>query len=324
MSESAAETATQQETADEGRMGLIDHLNDLRKSIVRSVVAALVGMVACYAFAQKLFDYLMLPLYKALPEGSTLIYTAPHEAFFTYIKVAFVAGLFLTSPFIFYQFWSFVAPGLYKHERKWLIPIAFFSAAFFCTGAIFGYSIVFPWGYKFFMGFAEDLIRPMLTMREAFSFAMRLLIAFGVVFELPLVIFFLARLGLVNAAWLRKKRKYAILIAFILSALLTPPDMVTQSFMAGPLALLYELSIWVAAVFGKKRPEKEDAEEAGANAKAEEADETAASDPEASSEAHEEELLREDAASSDEQDDDDGDEDATSERKEDGYATDDY
>ncbi|MFO7717035.1 MAG: twin-arginine translocase subunit TatC [Thermodesulfobacteriota bacterium] len=314
MSESVADTASQQEAPDEGRMGLIEHLNDMRRSIVRSVVAAFVGMLACYAFKEQLFDYLMLPLYQALPEESTLIYTAPHEAFFTYIKVAFVAGLFLASPYIFYQVWSFVAPGLYKHERKWLIPIAVFCALFFCCGAIFGYAVVFPWGYKFFMGFAEDLIRPMLTMRESFAFAMRLLIAFGVVFELPLVIFFLARLGLVSAAGLRQKRKYALLIAFIVSALLTPPDLVTQTFMAGPLALLYELSIWVAVVFGKKRPSADDGAEADTDTSetAHEKSESA-SDPEASATAHEDEMHQEDQT-----------ETKAEKRKEDGDAPDEH
>ena len=248
---------TQTETSSHnslGEMGLLEHLDDLRKRLMRSIVAAFVGMLACYAFAEKLFDWLMLPLFRALPDKSSMIYTAPHEAFFTYIKVAFVAGIFLTSPYIFYQVWLFVKPGLYSHERKLIYPISFFSALLFVTGAVFGYFIIFPYAYKFFMGFSDIYISPMITMREGFSFAFRLLLAFGIVFELPLVIFFLARLGLVTPKGLRKKRKYALLVAFMVSAMLTPPDVFTQTFMAGPLIVLYEVGVWIAVIFGKKRP----------------------------------------------------------------------
>ena len=257
------ESETQKETNQNGglgEMGILEHLDELRRRLFRALIAAFAGMLACYAFAKTPFDWLMLPLYKALPEKSTMIYTAPHEAFFTYIKVAFVAGFFLTSPFIFYQAWLFVRPGLYAHERKYIMPISFFSALLFVGGSLFGYFIVFPFAYKFFMGFSDIFISPMITMKEGFTFALRLLIAFGIVFELPLVIFFLARLGLVTPASLRKKRKYAILCGFLLSAILTPPDIFTQTFMAGPLILLYEVGIWIAVFVGKKR-EEEDSKE---------------------------------------------------------------
>ncbi|MFP4428230.1 MAG: twin-arginine translocase subunit TatC [Desulfovermiculus sp.] len=240
-----------------GEMGFLEHLDDLRRRLIRALIAAFVGMLACYAFAETLFDWLMLPLFEALPEKSTMIYTAPHEAFFTYIKVAFVAGIFLTSPYIFYQIWLFVRPGLYVHERKYIMPISFCSALLFVVGSLFGYFIVFPFAYKFFMGFSDVFISPMITMKEGFSFALRMLIAFGIVFELPLVIFFLARLGLVTPAMLRKKRKYAILCGFLVSALLTPPDVFTQTFMAVPLILLYELGIWIAVFVGRKREREE-------------------------------------------------------------------
>jgi sec-independent protein translocase protein TatC len=253
-----------------GEMGLLDHLDELRKRLLRCLASAFLGMLACYVFAKQLFDWLMLPLFRALPEKGSMIYTAPHEAFFTYIKVAFVAGIFLTSPYIFYQIWLFVRPGLYASERKLLIPIAFCSALLFVTGAVFGYFIIFPYAYKFFMGFSDIFISPMITMREGFSFAVRLLLAFGIVFELPLVIFFLARLGLVTSKTLRKKRKYAILIAFMLSAMLTPPDIFTQTFMAGPLVVLYEVGVIIAAVFGKK-PKPRDSSSESAKEASEEA-----------------------------------------------------
>ncbi|MFP4315176.1 MAG: twin-arginine translocase subunit TatC [Desulfovibrionales bacterium] len=184
-------------------------------------------------------------------------FTAPPEAFFAHLKVAVIAGLFLVSPFLFLQIYGFVAPGLYKHERRWLIPIALFSALFFVSGALFGYFVVFPFGFEFFAGFATNEIQFIPKLNEYLSFSLKLLIAFGVVFELPLFIFFLARMGLVTAQGLRKKRKYAILIAFITSAVLTPPDPFTQTLMAGPLVILYEVGIWVAAAFGKKKKPKE-------------------------------------------------------------------
>ena len=251
---------------DLGEMGLFEHLEELRSRLLRCIAAAFIGMLACYAFSERLFDWLMLPLYEALPDKGSMIYTAPHEAFFIYIKTAFVAGIFLTSPYIFHQFWLFVKPGLYPHERKYIVPISFCSALLFVGGAVFGYTVIFPYAYKFFMGFTDLFISPMITMKEGFSFAVRLLIAFGVVFELPLVILFLSGLGVVNAPMLRKKRKYMLLIFFMLAAFLTPPDLITQTLMAGPLILLYEVSILIAMIFGRK-PKKKDSGELAAEGK---------------------------------------------------------
>jgi sec-independent protein translocase protein TatC len=237
-------------------MGLLDHLDDLRRRLTKSVIAAFVGFLACYGFAEDLFGYLIAPLAPLLPEGSKFIFTGLPEGFFTYVKLSFVAGIFVASPYIFYQIWLFVAPGLYKSERKWLVPIALVSAVFFISGALFGYLVVFPVAFKFFMSYATDIIQPLPSLKEYLSFALKLLIAFGLAFELPLVIFFLARLGIVSPKGLRRFRKYAVLLAFVVGAVLTPPDVVSQAFMAGPLILLYELGILAAVLFGKKRPEK--------------------------------------------------------------------
>jgi sec-independent protein translocase protein TatC len=207
-------------------------------------------------------DLLRQALGRAMETGY-FQYTSPPEAFFSYLKISVVAGIFLASPFLFYQIWGFVAPGLYKHERRWLVPIAFFSAFFFVTGALFGYFVVFPFGFEFFASFTTQDIQFIPKLNEYLGFALKLLFAFGIVFELPLFIFFLARLGLVNAAGLRKKRKYAILITFIVAAILTPPDPFTQSLMAIPMLFLYEVGIIVALVFGKKKAEPEKEEEAG-------------------------------------------------------------
>nr|WP_027180510.1 twin-arginine translocase subunit TatC [Maridesulfovibrio bastinii] len=238
---------------DEGAMTFLEHLQELRKRAVKILLACLVGFIACYSFSKPLFYLLMRPLVEVLPQNSTLIFTSLPEAFFTYLKVSFVAGVFVVSPYIFSQIWGFIAPGLYDHEKKWMIPLAFLSAFFFVGGALFGYYIVFPYGFEFFMGFTDEFIRPMPTLREYLAFSLKLLFAFGVIFELPLFIFFLSRLGIVTHKWLRAKRKYAILVCFIVSAILTPPDVVTQTLMAGPLIFLYELGIWVAYFFGKEK-----------------------------------------------------------------------
>ena len=257
MNATTQNTDQQKEAAGELKeMTLMDHLGELRSRLTRSAVAAVLGFLICYAFSKQLFGIMMMPLMEVMPPESTLIFTGLPEAFFTYVKTAFVAGLFLVSPYIFYQIWQFIAPGLYEHERKYMIPIAAISALFFICGALFGYYIVFPFGFEFFMGYADEMIRPMPSLKEYFSFSLKLLLAFGVIFELPLFIFFLARLGLVTPASLRKKRKYAILLSFVVAAILTPPDGITQILMSGPLIILYEISIYVAHFFGKKKKPK--------------------------------------------------------------------
>jgi sec-independent protein translocase protein TatC len=236
----------------ESKMPFTEHLEELRHRLIICFVAVGIGFLICYFFAKQLFEILMRPLIQAMPPEDTLIFTALPEAFFTYLKVALLAGIGLASPVIIYHFWRFIAPGLYKRERSALLPIVFFSTFFFIGGALFGYFVVFPWGFKFFVGFASDNIKAMPSIREYLKFAAKLLFAFGFIFELPLFTFFLARLGLVNAELLRRKQKYSILAIFMLAAVLTPPDIVTQVLMAGPLLLLYEISIWVARIFGRK------------------------------------------------------------------------
>ncbi len=254
--ESEAATGDEGEPGEEDvphEMTFTEHLNELRVRLVRCIIAAFVGLLICYPFAEELFRVLMNPLIVLLePAGGSLIYTGLPEAFFTHLKVAAIAGMFAASPYIFYQLWMFIAPGLYEGERKYIIPIAFFSAAFFVTGALFGYFVVFPFGFDFFLGYASDIIKPMPSVREYFSFSTSMLFAFGLIFELPLFIFFLSIMGIVTHVSLRKFQKFAVLGSFVVSAVLTPPDVVSQCFMAGPLCLLYEVGIWVAYVFGKK------------------------------------------------------------------------
>ena len=236
-------------------MTLRDHLNELRKRVFRAFLWALVGFIGCYPFAEEIFKFLFAPLTKALPGAGRLIYTSPPEAFFTYMKVAFVAGIFATSPLVFYQVWAFIAPGLYKEEKTYIVPVAIFSALFFICGGAFCYYVAFPFAFEFFMSYSTDVIVAMPALSETLSFVLQLLLAFGLIFELPLFVFFLARLGIVTADLMRKMRRYAILANVIVAAILTPPDVMSQMLMAGPLLLLYEISIIIAAVFGKKKPE---------------------------------------------------------------------
>ncbi len=245
----------------EDKIPLTAHLEELRNRMIKAFIAVGVGFALCYGFKEKLFQILTQPLISVMQEGETLIYTGLPEAFFTFLKVSFLGGLMIASPVILYQFWMFVAPGLYDKEKRLFLPIVFLSTLFFVGGALFGYFIVFPYGFEFFLGFATETIRPMPSMKEYLSFSAKLLLAFGVVFELPLVITFLARLGIVSVAFLKKNRKYALLLFFVGSAILTPPDVVTQIMMAFPLMLLYEISIIGARIFGRKKETYEEPED---------------------------------------------------------------
>ena len=240
------------------------HLEELRRRLIISFIAIAVGFAASYGFKEYLFQILVKPLTSVMGEGDTLIFTGLPEAFFTYLKVSLLAGIMLASPVLLYQFWMFVAPGLYRRERRVLLPIIFLSTIFFTGGALFGYFIVFPWGFKFFLGFATETIKPLPSMKEYLSFSAKLLLAFGLVFELPLVLTFMARLGLVSVEFLKKNRKYALIVFFAGAAILTPPDVVTQVMMALPLMLLYEISIIGARVFGKPAPAVEEEEDTSA------------------------------------------------------------
>ncbi|MEE4609120.1 MAG: twin-arginine translocase subunit TatC [Desulfobacteraceae bacterium] len=242
----------------EDKVPFTEHLEELRHRLIVCFVAVGIGFAACYAFKERLFNLLAAPLISAMQAGDKLVFTGLPEAFFTYLKIAFLAGCVLASPVIIYQFWMFVAPGLYGKERRVLAPIVGLSILFFIGGGMFGYLVVFPLGFQFFLSFATETIRPLPAMKEYLGFATKLLIAFGLAFELPLVITFMARLGLVSVAFLKKNRRYAILIFFIAAAILTPPDVVSQILMALPLMLLYELSIVGARIFGRKPPDDPD------------------------------------------------------------------
>ncbi len=245
---------------EEDKLPFTAHLEELRSRLITCFIAVGVGFVLSYGFKEELFKILLIPLLSVMKAGEELIFTGLPEAFFTYLKVAFLSGLILASPVLIYQFWMFVAPGLYKKERSALIPIIILSSLFLIGGSLFGYFIVFPLGFKFFLGFSNETIHARLSIKEYLGLASKLLLAFGIVFELPIVITFLARLGIVSVDFLKKNRKYALLLFFVGAALLTPPDVVTQVMMALPLMVLYEISIVGARIFGRKKTEDDAAE----------------------------------------------------------------
>ncbi len=238
----------------ERELALTDHLRELRDRLIRSLLAVVVGFVLCYAVIEPIFSFLARPLDQVLPPGTTIVFTSYPEAFFTYIKLALVCGVFVASPVILYQIWAFIAPGLYEHEKKWALPFVVFSTLFFVGGAIFGYSIVFPAAFNFLAGYAGKGLELLPSMGEYFSLAIKLLLGFGIAFELPILMVFLGLVGIIDAPMLRRNRKYAILIIFTAAAIITPtPDVINQVLMAGPLLLLYELSIFLVWLIARKR-----------------------------------------------------------------------
>jgi sec-independent protein translocase protein TatC len=247
-------------TAD-AKMPLTEHLEELRSRIIRSLIAVSAAFVATYNFADWLFAFLTRPLIEQADRQVQLIGTGVTEAFFTKLKVSLIAAVFLASPLLFYQAWQFVAPGLYDHEKRYARPFVLFATLFFMLGAVFCYYVVFPLGYAFFLAEYRTIgVSAAIRISEYLSFASRMLLAFGVTFEMPVVTFFLARLGLVTHRTMISYARYAVLVIFIVAAILTPPDVASQLLMAIPLLLLYLLSVLVAYFFGQSRVVDADAE----------------------------------------------------------------
>jgi sec-independent protein translocase protein TatC len=242
----------------EEKMSFLDHLGELRKRLLWSFLAILVFFIPAYAFSNEIFDFLMKPLIENLPEGSSLIFTRPAEGFTTYLKVSFFASVLLAVPFILYQAWKFVAPALYKKEKQIIIPFIFFGSLFFLLGAAFCYYVASPPAFKFLLNeYSSEYVKAFPTISEALSFFMALIFGFGLVFEFPLIIFILARIGVVTSKWLREKRKYAIILSALIAAILTPTtDAISMMLMFVPIVVFYELGILVAWMFGKKKKEE--------------------------------------------------------------------
>ncbi len=237
-----------------GRMSFLDHLDELRTRLVVSVSAIFVGFLAAFAFIVPITAFVMVPLRATLPEGGDFIYTEPTEAFFLYIKVAALVGLLLALPVVLSQFWLFVAPGLYAHEKKFAIPFVTLSTLFFIGGCLFSHYLLFPVAWAFLGGFSTDYMTFMPRIQPTFSLYVRLTLACGVVFQMPTLVLFLARVGVLTARFLIRNTKYAILIIFIVAAVLTPTgDPATLTLMAAPMIVLYGVSIVIAWIVAPRK-----------------------------------------------------------------------
>ncbi|NOT53143.1 MAG: twin-arginine translocase subunit TatC [Deltaproteobacteria bacterium] len=239
---------------DDRTMPLLGHLQELRGRLLKSLLAIAIAFVPTYLAASELFTFLSHPVLSATAEAPALVGLGPTEAFFTKLKVAFIAALFLASPALFYQLWQFVAPGLHQHEKRYVIPFIIFGPLFFFLGAGFCYRIVLPVAFAFFLEEYKTIgVQPTLRISEYLTFTARMLLAFGVTFELPVFAFFFTRVGLITHQILIQFFRYAVVLIFVLAAVLTPgPDVASQLLLAGPLLLLYAISIGVAYVFGKR------------------------------------------------------------------------
>jgi sec-independent protein translocase protein TatC len=232
------------------KMPFMEHLGELRIRIMRSLYWLLGGLVIAFPFSERIVDWLARPVTKL---GYKLVFTAPAEAFWVQMKVAMIAGLFIASPGILWQVWAFIAPGLHEHEKKYAAPFVIIGSLMFIAGGAFSLFVVTPYAIAFLLSYARETLQPMITLENHVGFLLKFTLAFGLVFELPLALTLLARMGIVTPRGLARNRKYAILGAFIAGAILTPtPDAFNQTLMAGPLILLYEVGIVCARVFGRR------------------------------------------------------------------------
>jgi sec-independent protein translocase protein TatC len=242
------------------KMSFLEHLDELRKRIVNSCIAIAVCVVAGFFWINQIVDFILAPTRKALPPGVKLIYTQPGEAFSLYVQIALIMGVVLAAPFIMYQVWMFIAPGLYSNERRMAYPFVFFTTVGFVAGAAFNHYVSFPFMMAFFASFNTPDLAFMPKLEDVFGLYSKMLIGMGIVFQMPTVVFFLAKMRMVTARFLLSNFKYAILIIFVAAAVITPTgDMMTQTIFAAPMVGLYILSIIIAWVVGPKRLTTDDA-----------------------------------------------------------------
>lgn len=225
------------------------HIADLRKRLMVSAGSLIAMFFVCFFFYEPILGWMMVPVEAVLPPNSQMVAIEIQETFFTALKVAFFSGFLLSLPVIFWQMWLFLAPGLYDHEKKLVFPFVFFATLMFLVGAAFAYFIVVPLGFEFLINFGSAVVTVLPSIGKYVGFFTKLLFGFGVAFELPVITFFLAKIGLVDDRMLKDFFKYAVVIIFIAASLLTPPDVLTQFLMAGPLIILYIVSIYIAKVF---------------------------------------------------------------------------
>jgi sec-independent protein translocase protein TatC len=235
------------------RMSFLDHLEELRSRLIRSSISLLVGFALCFGFAERIFHFMTQPLRTAYPEVQ-FIATEPTETFMLYMKMAFFAGIFLAAPFVLYQVWAFIAPGLYAHEKAYAAPFILFGTVFFVMGGLFGHYVLFPRTFSFLVDYGGQDVKFMPKVSEYYSFYSWFVLGLGLVFQLPVVMFVLSRIGLVTAGFLLRQTKYAFLACFVVSAVITPSgDIVNQTALAVPMMGLYLFGVLVAWMFGRPR-----------------------------------------------------------------------
>ena len=250
------EKTEREDHTDDVPMPLTSHLGELRKRLVHTLIVIIVVFVGATSIEMELDQPILSAFCAPLDvRNIPLVFLELTEPFFTYLRIGLYASLFLSFPYLLGQIWLFIRPALFSKERKAVWPFILLSYPLFVGGGLFGYFVVIPYGYDFFLGFENKFTLPSLSMASYLSLTIHLLFAFGLIFELPTVSFILTRIGIINASWLRKNRKYSLVVIFITAAILTPPDVFTQTLMAGPLIILYEVSIFVSLMASRKKEE---------------------------------------------------------------------
>jgi len=237
-------------------MSFLEHLEELRKRIIYSVVAVVVGFFACWSYADKIVGWMQQPIMEALKRNGmpqTLVYLNPTDPFNLYLKVGALAGLFVTCPFVLYQVWMFISPGLYRNEKRYVVPFMVSTIGLFLSGGYFGYKLVYPAALEFLIGYGKQF-QPMITIHEYTDLFLTVILGLGLVFELPILVFFLALMGVVSAGWMWRNVRYSILVIFIIAAILTPTtDILNMCIFAAPMIALYLMSIGLAWVVHPKQ-----------------------------------------------------------------------
>jgi sec-independent protein translocase protein TatC len=243
-----------------GKMSFLEHLDELRKRLIYSLLSLAVGVAIACLFIERIYNFVMIPMQRMLPAGGKLIYTEAPEAFMLYIRIAIIAGLVIAAPLIMIQLWLFISPALYAKERRFAVPFVVLASAGFIGGAAFSHYIVFPTMWRFFASFSNDFISFLPRIEDAFGLYIKMVVGMAVVFQMPTIVFFLAKLGLVTGRMMLRYFKYAVLGIFIVAAAITPsPDMASQIIVAVPMVALYVISIAVAMIFGKKKKSEDEA-----------------------------------------------------------------